>query len=60
MVTGGDAAEAAEAIRRLVEVVERGEVEADSPQARRLLRRFEGAFAAWEPRELIPPDDEAR
>jgi len=41
--------EAAAALRALLATVERGEIDADTPQARRLLRRLEGALAAWEP-----------
>jgi hypothetical protein len=39
---------AANVIRRLLAAVEEGEIEADTPQARRLLRRLEGAVGAWE------------
>jgi hypothetical protein len=45
--------EAAAAIKRLLDAVDRGEIEADTPQARRLVRRLEGAFAAWKS-ELKP------
>lgn len=48
MGTKKDRLEAAEGIRRLLDLVEQGEIEADSPQARRLLRRLEGAQAALE------------
>jgi hypothetical protein len=43
-----DASEAAEALRRLLAAVEAGEIDADTPQARRLLRRLEGAIGAIE------------
>jgi hypothetical protein len=39
--------EAAEVLRRLLEAIDRGELSADTPQERRLLRRIEGAAAAW-------------
>jgi hypothetical protein len=38
-----DTADAAMALRRLLEAVESGEIDADNPRARRLLRRLEGA-----------------
>jgi len=41
-------AEAAAVICRLMEQVAVGEIEADTPQARRIVRRLEGAVAAWE------------
>jgi hypothetical protein len=44
---GSSAGEAAEALRRLLKAVDVGEIEADTPQARRLLRRLEGAVGAW-------------
>jgi hypothetical protein len=47
-ISRADQAEAAEALKRLLEAVEGGEIDADTPQARRLLRRLEGAVAAWE------------
>ena len=40
--------EAADLLRRILAAVERGEIDAASPAARRLLRRLEGALAAWE------------
>jgi transcription elongation GreA/GreB family factor len=43
-----DAAEAASALRRLLAAVESGEIDADTPRARVLLRRLEGVLAAWE------------
>ena len=43
----GDAVEAGEVLSRLLAAVEAGELDADTPQARRLLRRLEGAVAAW-------------
>ena len=39
---------AAEVLSRLLAAVEAGEIEADTPQARRLVRRIEGAQGAWE------------
>jgi hypothetical protein len=39
--------EAAAVLRRLLEAVEAGEVEADTPRARVLLRRLEGVLAGW-------------
>jgi len=44
-------AAAAQAVEALLGAVERGEIEADTPQARRLARRLEGAVAAWKPIE---------
>jgi transcription elongation GreA/GreB family factor len=41
-------AEAAQAVRRLVTAIEKGEIDADSPKARALQRRLEGVVAAWE------------
>jgi hypothetical protein len=49
-----DRREAAAAIRRLLDAVERGEISADSPQERRMLRRLEGAAAAWTADEKPP------
>ncbi|GAC1603381.1 MAG: hypothetical protein NVS3B21_31930 [Acidimicrobiales bacterium] len=43
-----DLAEAAAVLRRLLEAVEVGEIDADASHALRLLRRLEGAVAAWE------------
>ena len=47
-MTNRDRQEATAVVRRLLATVERGEIEADTPAARRLLRRLEGAAAAWE------------
>lgn len=47
-VPTADLVEAGAVLRRLLAVVEAGELDADTPQARRLLRRLEGAVAAWE------------
>lgn len=41
--------EAAAVLERLVGAVRAGELHADSSQARRLLRRIEGAIGAWNP-----------
>jgi hypothetical protein len=41
-------AEAAALLRRLIAAVHEGELEANSSQGRRLLRRLEGAAAAFE------------
>ena len=38
-----DRLEASAVLRRLISTVEKGEIEADTPIARRLLRRLEGA-----------------
>ena len=43
-----DRQHAAELVRRLLAAVDRGEIDAGTPAARRLLRRLEGAAAAWE------------
>jgi hypothetical protein len=40
--------DAAEVLSRLLAAVEAREIEADTPQARRLVRRIEGAQGAWE------------
>jgi hypothetical protein len=48
MATRADGQEAAQLARRILDAVERGELDADSPAARRLVRRLEGAAAAWE------------
>lgn len=40
--------EAAVVLRRLFEVVESREIDADIPRARVLLRRLEGVLAVWE------------
>lgn len=40
--------DAAQALRRLLNAVEAGELEADSPQAKALLRRLQGAVTALE------------
>jgi hypothetical protein len=42
-----DRQDAAQLARRILDSVERGELEAETPAARRLLRRLEGAAAAW-------------
>lgn len=39
--------EAAAVIERLLDAARAGELEADTPQGRRLLRRMEGSAAAW-------------
>jgi len=44
-LTRKDRVEAAEALAALLRAVEAGELSADTPQARRLLRRIEGAAA---------------
>jgi hypothetical protein len=44
-LTRRDREQAAEALNALLDVVERGEVSADSPQEKRMLRRIEGAAA---------------
>ena len=41
-----DEVEAAEILSGLLAAAEEGEIEADTPHARRLLRRLEGALAA--------------
>ena len=41
-------AEAVEIIRRLLGMIDDGEIDADTPQARRMVRRLEGAEGAWE------------
>jgi hypothetical protein len=48
VATRRDRKHAAELARRILEAMERGELEADSPAARRLARRLEGAASAWE------------
>jgi len=48
VATKNDRQHAAQLVRRLLLAVERGEIESDTPTARRLLRRLEGAVAAWE------------
>ncbi len=45
--------EAAAVLERLLEAVVAGELEADTPQARRLLRRMEGAAAALNRKAVI-------
>lgn len=40
--------DAAQALRRLLNAVEAGELEADSPQAKALLRRLQGAVTGLE------------
>jgi hypothetical protein len=41
-------ADAAAVVRRLLDAIDSGEIEADSAEARALYRRLEGAVAAWE------------
>ena len=48
MTTKAERLEAAQLARRLLDAVERGDLEADTPAGRRLVRRIEGATAAWE------------
>jgi hypothetical protein len=48
VATKKDRQAAAKLARRLLDAVARGELDAESPAARRLLRRIEGAVAAWE------------
>lgn len=48
MITKHERQEAAATVRRLLAAVECGGIDADSPAARRLIRRLEGAAAAWE------------
>lgn len=43
-----DRRDASRLLHRLVDAAEHGEVEADTPSARRLLRRLEGAASALE------------
>jgi len=45
-LTKAELLESRAVMSRLVEAVERGELEASTPTARRLLRRLEGALAA--------------
>jgi hypothetical protein len=52
-----DVRENAALLRRLLAAVERGELTAETPQARSLLRRLEGAVAALE--ALDPSEPEA-
>jgi hypothetical protein len=40
--------EAVTALRRLLDAIEEGEIDADGPKGRALHRRLEGAVAAWE------------
>jgi len=44
--------ETAELLRRVLDLVEAGELSAESSQAKRLLRRIEGAAAALDPDAL--------
>jgi hypothetical protein len=44
---------AAHSLRRVLDAVERGDLKAVTPQDRALLRRLEGALAAWE--ATVPP-----
>jgi len=46
--TGSDTEEAAEILRRVLEAVDRGELDADDPISRGMVRRMEGALAAWD------------
>jgi hypothetical protein len=41
-------AEAAQALRRILVAIDQGEIDAEDPKARALLRRLEGAVAAWD------------
>ena len=41
-------AEAAQALQRLLDAIDQGEIDADDPKARALQRRLEGVVAAWE------------
>ena len=43
--------DAAQALRRILDAVEAGELEADSPQAKALLRRLQGAVVGLEAEE---------
>lgn len=43
--------EAAAVLRRILDAVGRGELDAETPQARRLARRMEGATGALDPRD---------
>jgi len=47
-MTKAELRDAAAMVRRLLEAVERGEIEANSGQAVALVRRLEGAAVAWE------------
>ena len=40
--------EAAATLRRLLDAIEEGEIDADGPNGRALHRRLEGVVAAWE------------
>ena len=40
--------EAATTLRRLLDAIDNGEIDADDPKALALRRRLEGAAAAWE------------
>ena len=46
MTTHRDRAEAAEALAALLRAVDAGELSADTPQEKRMLRRIEGAASA--------------
>ena len=46
--TRSTVAEAAEALRRLLDAIDAGVIDADDPKARALRRQLEGAAAAWE------------
>lgn len=41
-------AEAAETLRRLIDAIDAGNIDADDPKARALRRRLEGVVVAWE------------
>ena len=47
-VQQNDRRQAANALRKLLDAIERGEIDASDPRARRLHRQIEGAAAAWE------------
>lgn len=47
-MTKAELREAAAMVRRLLEAVDRGELDANSGQAVALVRRLEGAALAWE------------
>ena len=46
--TRSTVSEAAAALRRLLDAIDQGEIDADDPKGRALHRRLEGAAAAWE------------
>ena len=43
---------ASEIVRRLLRMIDDGEIDAGSPKAKALQRRLEGALAAWEASRL--------